>query len=376
MLKIQTMLLTKLAVFFGQVFFPVRRRIPDPTLIHRICIFKIGALGDTLMTTPMLAALRRRFPLARIDYWIGKNSKEILLNNPDVTEVVEFDEHPFYKQNLGGLFALRSLAQLISLRKYDVIIMLDKHWGMSLLSIWTGIKDRIGFDRFGEGFGFTSRIPYGKVLHEVEYYLQLAYVLGAKPVRHPQLEFNVSKADKKWAEDFFAIHKLKSSRTIAIVPGGAKNAGQDMASRRWPMNRFVAVAKELFEDYDLLLVGGPGDVELAKDLTQYCRANSVGRSTISQTASLLSLCKLVICNDAGPMHMASSQGTATLSIFGPTDPRRKAPLGEQHEWVWHEIDCEKEETYGVYRSPEVCNNILRVTLEDVLLKSKMMLPRN
>jgi ADP-heptose:LPS heptosyltransferase len=95
----------------------------------KIAIWKIGALGDVLMTTPLVRQLRRACPSAQIDYVIGRSSAVVIQGNPNLDRVVTFDEAILYERKLGKL---RSIVDL--LRGYDVIFVLDKHWIFALLA--------------------------------------------------------------------------------------------------------------------------------------------------------------------------------------------------------------------------------------------------
>jgi lipopolysaccharide heptosyltransferase II len=357
----------------GRRLIPVRA--PDFSRVQRICIFKIGSIGDVLMTTPMLNAIRQRFPKARIDYWTGRYSAEVLLGNRDLDEVVTFDEAAFNKKKLG---MLRSLAKHVAARRYDLMFLPDKHWAMSIFGLWCRVPIRIGFDRGGENLGHTIAVNYWRVKHEVDYYLDLAYAAGAKRVPKPGLFLPLRKEHAGFAKAFFAKHKLVAGRTIAFAAGGARNPGQNMASRRWPTERFAEVARQMMKDgWQVLLIGkSPSDDEATnRMLAAVPGAVDATRSgmTIKQTAALIKKSRLLICNDTGPMHIAAAVGTPTVSVFGPTDPRRKAPRGDNHLWVWRPVECTRAEVYGVYDDPRIANNILKVQPKDVLAAARQLL---
>jgi len=349
------------------------RRI-DLGRIKRICIFKIGAIGDVLMSTPMVHALRQRFPRAKIDYWTGRWSAQVLHGNRDLDAVTAFDDAAFYNKRPG--LAIR-LARQIASRRYDLMFILDKHWSLGTFGKLCSVPVRIGFDREGEGFGHTIAVPYLPVKHEVDYYLDLAYAVGAKKVVQPKLELALSPADKRFALQFFRKHKLNPKQTIAVIPGGAKNPGQDMAMRRWPAERFAAVARALAQEGWQILIAGksPGDDDAVQPMLKAVpnAVNAVGDLTLQQSSALLRSCRLAICNDSGPMHLAAAVGTPTVSVFGATDPHRKAPRGRQHLWVWNPVDCVKAEVYGRYDEPHLIANILKVQPRHVLAAVRKLL---
>lgn len=335
--------------------------------VRKICVFKPGAIGDVLMTTPFLKALRQRFPNAQIDYWVGKNSAFLLAKNQNINRVITFDEH----NALGKrAFRMLALAQKVHNTNYDVMFMLDFSYLANVFAAACRVPVTIGFDRGGEGFPLTLSIPYGKVKHQIEYYLDLAYLVGAKRITEPRMEFKLSTDDMKFAEQFFKKHKLNPARTIAIAPGGARNLGQDMPSRRWPAERFAQIAQKLAEQgWQMLLIGrSPGDDEPVPAMLNAApkAVNAIGNFNYRQSAALMRLSRLLICNDSGPMHVAAAIGTPTVSIFGPTDPRRKAPLGAKHLWLWNPVNNTYADAYADYKDPRLIRNILKVTPGKVL----------
>ena len=333
----------------------------------RICIFKIGAIGDVLMSTPMVHALRQRYPKARIDYWTGSWSAKVLKGNKDLNSIISFDDKTFFNKRVDLIIAL---ARQISAQRYDAMFLLDKHWSLGTFGRLCNVPVRIGFDREGEGFAHTIAVPYLPVKHEVDYYLELAYRAGAKKVKQPKMEFALSQQDQKFASDFFASHKLNPRKTIAVIAGGAKNPGQNMPIRRWPTEYFAFVAQALEkEGWQIILIGkSPGDDDTLPVMLQAVQnaANAIGDFTLQQSAALMQKCRLVICNDSGPLHIAAAVGTPTISIFGATDPNRKAPRGPKHLWVWNPIECVRAEAFGLYNEPRLMENILKVQPNHVI----------
>lgn len=338
--------------------------LPQP---KRICVFKIGAIGDVLMSTPMVHALHQRFPKARIDYWTGTLSAAGIAGNHELNQVFAFDDTLFFRRRVGLVL---NLARQIAARKYDIMFILDKHWSLGVFARMTGVPIRIGFDRDGEGFAHTVAVPYMPVKHEVDYYLDLAYAVGAKRVAQPKLEMALDAKDRRFAQQFFRQHHLHPRKTIAISAGGAKNPGQNMVIRRWPVGRFAEIARALAkEGWQILLVGkSPGDDHILPAMLAAApnAVNAIGNFSLKESAALMAQCRLLLCNDSGPMHIAAAVGTPTVSVFGPTDPHRKAPRGDKHRWVWNPVDCTQAEVFARYDEPQVMNNILKVKPQHVL----------
>lgn len=323
----------------------------------KIAVLKIGAFGDVLMSTPFLASLKKGFPSARIDYWLGSSFACILDNFPGIN-VIAFDERIFYRKHF---WKLPGLIYRLRKERYDLIFVLDRHWVFGLVGWLGGIPKRIGFDRNGEGVFHSVKVHYGSRIHEIKQYVALARAVGC-PRSDEKMRLYLSAKELQAGREI--AYKYRIMGATAIAAGGAKNPGQDMASRRWPVERFALVAKEVAKSSKVVLVGGRDDVSYAEYISRNSKVvNLVGKYSLRDAAAVLKHCKVLITNDSGLMHIASAVGCCVAAIFGPTDPVRKAPPGSFY--VWNAMVLDKEETFAVY-SDEAKKNINKVSVEDVV----------
>lgn len=332
-------------------------------ILKKIAILKSGAIGDVLMATPFLRALRKKFPNAIIDFHTGKWSAKALINNKNLNRIFAYDDSVFHSKNIKGKL---KLIKNLKRQKYNVLFILDKHYLASLLGFATRIKTRIGFDRSGEGFANTKNVKYGKVKHEIEYYLNLARIVGANE-KSRKIDLFISKEDK------LKINKLTKNikNFIGIVPGGAKNPGGGVVnSRRWPKEKFIELLNRIPKKYSIFLLGGKSDFEFNREIILQIKRKKVfnlsDKINISQSCEIMRRSKFVICNDSGPMHIASASGTRVISLFGPTNPSRKKPLTKGSVALWkdqdiYDADCE---IYG--SNPKKGPFFQKLTVEDVL----------
>lgn len=336
----------------------------DLSNINKILVFKIGALGDVLMTTPFLMALRKRFPKAQIDYWVGKAYSGVLEGNKNINRVVGFDDRIFYKKNI---FKAMNLLKEIKKENYDIAFILDKSDAINLFIYKTKIPIRVGFDRYGEGYPNTINAVYGHFLkHEIEYYLDLAYAVGAKKELNLNIDLSLSKEDEKFAES--ALKGIKNP--IAIIPGGAHNPGVgDDPVRRWPADKFIELINRLPGKYSIILMGkGKSDVDLNNYVASRLTMNVLDftdRTSIKQTAALLKRCRYVICNDSGPMHMASAVNKHVISLWGASNPNRKAPMHKESVAIWKD-ESRYDPGYDIFGRKPKGSFMQDITVEDVL----------
>ncbi len=305
----------------------------------RILVVTLADLGDTLLVTPALQALRRRFPTAWISVLTTSIGAAALRDQPH-DEVIVFEKHRFDHPSASIRPAnLRYAARLwwqLRSRKFDTCILLHHltMWFGTLkyaaLVAASGAQRRYGLDN-GRGFFLTDRVRdegFG-ARHQADYWLAVVGLLGvAAEQRQPQ--FVIAEHDHTAATALLSVAHPKTAAQrplIALHPG----SGAYAPARRWAPQRFAALADALIEDgARVVLVGGPEEAALRRTVLNGMRhADSVidlgGRTTLGSLAAVLQRCTLFIGNDSGIAHLASSVGTPVVALFGPTDPRAWGP---------------------------------------------------
>ncbi|MBW3012119.1 glycosyltransferase family 9 protein [Candidatus Woesearchaeota archaeon] len=352
---------TKVVCSLGSVFYLLKKgKLPNN--IKRVLIFKIGAIGDVLMSTPLVKALDKAG--YKVDYCVGNWSKISLESNKRLGKLITFDDKMIFGRKY---IQLLKFAKGIRKENYDLIFVLDKSWQTAVLASLFG-SFRIGFDRHGEGFANNLNVEYGPVKHDSEYYAELAKFLGMD-VNDITIEFFIPKKDKDYAARFFKKNKI--GKAVGLVPGGAKNIGVgDEPVRRWPVEKFIELAKRLVKkNYSVILIGGPGDFELNDSIIKTIGSKkifNVAGPKIGQSAAFMEKCKWIVCNDSGPMHLASGVNKHIIALFGPTNPARKGPVHKESHSIWKDqsIYEEEYETYG--RLPKRKDFMKKIKVEDVL----------
>jgi len=356
------MFVRKLSCIAGSIFFSIipKKRAEKP---RKIAFLKVGSIGDVIMTTPLVRSVKKRFPDSDITYIVGSWSSGALEGNPYIDNIMSFDENMVYKRKLDQII---KLVKRIEKEEFDVIFVLDKSYLFSVLAFVAGIKTRIGFDRYGEGFANTHNVKYGEARHEIDYYLDLGdfYEID-KSNRKPY--FFVSQKDEKKAEELTGNKKY-----VVIIPGGARNPGIGFDYFRvWPKEKYAELAKILSRKYKIVLIGGKGDNEICnfiadKNIINYI-INLCGKTTLKEAGAVIKKASFVICNDSGPMHIASALNDRVISLFGASNPIRKATLNKKSRWIWKDADI-YEERYEIFgKRPRSKDFMKRITVEDVLI---------
>lgn len=298
-----------------------------------ILVVKLAAIGDLLLATPALRALRETYPQARIDLLVTPASAGLLDGWDVIDQVIVLDKYLFdYPQQLlrhpANLQRLQPLWRELRGGHYDAVILMHhltlffgrlKH---QLLMRGTGARWRVGLDN-GHGRFLNVRVKddgFG-AMHEAEYNLALVAAVGAT-TGDTRLELPISDGERRQARELVYGESAPAHvdrPIIAMHPG----SGGYSTARRWSPERFAQLADTLYRDTggQLLLVGGPEEAALHAQILGMMQSamparSLAGKGSIKVTAAALELADLFIGNDAGPMHLAAAVGTPTVAIFG------------------------------------------------------------
>ena len=286
---------------------------------------QIIKIGDSILITPVIDALRKAYPSAFIAVMVTPINEPIFKNNPKLDKVIVSKYYHFKK-----LFCPLEYRRLKK-ENFDLIVNLYFSLPSNLLAFLSSPKYTVGFDLNGSGFCINKKVkflgPKRRVRHEIEYYLDVVRALGVKcKITKPSIF--TSPEQKKWAKNFLKEHNISKNKIlVGIHPSAA------FEQREWPKERFVAVMEMLMKKYDLNFLFFD-DLEKESD-----QVVVVKNKSLNEFLALIEQCDLFICNDSGPMHMAVSLGVPVVAIFGPQTPVKYGPLGEGHTTIYKNFSC-------------------------------------
>ncbi len=316
-----------------------------PENVH-ILVIKMAGIGDLLLATPALRALRETYPHAHIDLLVTPDSAGILNGWQVIDRIIVLDKYLFdYPQQFltrpHNLLRLKPLWRDLRDGHYDAVLLLHhltlpfgrlKH---QLLLRATGAQWRVGLDN-GHGWFLNVRVKdngFG-AMHEAEYYLAVAGAVGAK-TKDKRLVVPLSEADHRQAWQLLYEHETPQNirhPIIAMHPG----SGGYSTARRWAPERFAQLADTLYSSVggQLLLLGGPEEAELHQHIIDMMHSempvrSMAGRGSIKVTAALLEQVDLFIGNDSALVHLAVAAGTPTVAIFGLTNAQAWGPFADE-----------------------------------------------
>ena len=313
---------------------------PEFTTIRRILVIRLDLIGDLVLSTVAVRALKRVYPEAEIDLLALPSSAQIVQGDPDLSSVITYDPNVWRRPKAllrpGNWREALRLVRRLRGRRYDLAVSVFGRWA-AILAVMSGARRTVGFK--GESYpGFmTDGVPGrhwlpGEHLHEVDYCLLLAKAAGAAPTpedRVPRLQ--VAEQAVHEIDALLAREGIQPGRPL-IACHVSSNNGQ---SKRWPIPYWARLIDRLTGEggAQVVLTGAPNDLPLIERVTQRMSEqaasrviNLAGKTSLGQLAALLQRADLLITGDSGPMHIAGAVGTPLIAIHGPTDPAHSGPV--------------------------------------------------
>lgn len=309
-------------------------------------IIKLSAIGDVVHSLPLLEALKRHFPDARIDWLVEEGAAQIIEGHPALERIIISRRKPWQKRLSRSLAyaavlrEIRRFLQEIRSREYDLIIDLQ---GLLKSGILTGLargKRKIGMDGAREGgwLFFNERpiaVDYDQ--HAIDRYLKLGAYLDCE-ISGWQGRIPVFEPDKRRVDELLRRYDLQDKPLVAINPVAR------WKTKLWRPERLAAVADRIREElaHEVVFTGSAEDRRLIRETMAFMQSkafNLAGQTSLKSLACLYGRCRTLVTTDTGPMHMAAAMGLPVVALFGPTAPWRTGPYGEGHAVIRSDLDC-------------------------------------
>jgi len=335
---------------------PIQRcPVPRERACRRILILRLGAFGDVLMGTPLLAALRKAYPDAHLTWAVEFSEREAIDANPYVDELLCWDssywkrmirnlQYPFWGVRAGKFW------RELKARRYDIFISFQpEEWPLLLLG--TGAPVSIGiFDTFKRYYGASRKRHYQRLYthpfaeprlpdHRIDQYLLALQALDLPATEPEPMSMGYTAEDASVAGDFLRSHGLESGREfVALAPMTT------WPTKCWPADRYVTLGDTLARRHGcrIVLMGSAKERPALEDIAARMEAAPVvmaGDLSFRQAAALLDRAALLVSGDTGPMHVASALGTSQVALFGPTSPKWYGPRSGRALVMAHPVPC-------------------------------------
>ncbi len=343
----------------------------------KILIINPFGIGDVLFSTVVISAIKQKDPGSHIGYICNIRTNEILQTNPDVSEVFVFERDEYRslwkERRIECVKRFFNFWSKIRKEKFDIAIDLSLGKEYAFLCWLIGIKERRGFNYKGRGRFLTHKIAFDGFNDKpvAEYYLSLIpgveHTIARGTWHHSTVLVSTDK-DRVCIDGFLRRNEVKEDDLlVGVAPGGGVSFGKkDQRRRRWSASKFSEVADRVVEKFNakIVLISGPEEENLVREIAGYMKEKSLvaPKTSIREMAALCKRCRMVICSEGGPLHIASSQGVNTLSIFGPVDEKVYGPYPPSDKNIVIKSNIECRPCYKRFKIPK-CNN--RQCLEDV-----------
>ncbi len=288
-----------------------------PEQINRILIIRLAPLGETVLTTPVIRALRQHFQEAHIAYMVAPTREDLVSANPHLNEVLTYQS------------SVPKLIYQIVQRKFQMAVVLQPTFRLVLHTFLARIPFRVGFETNTGGKRLLHiAVPNNTEQHETQRYLDVVRALDIE-ITDDDPEVFVDEAGKAWGNDFLENQSLNDGKPIIGL-----NPGSATTYRRWPTDSFAILGDMLHKAYDahIIITTGPREDKLAHHIAKQMAYSPITVNDITpmQLAALLQRCHLYISNDTGPMHLSIAVKTPTIALFGGSNPTQWGPMWDRH----------------------------------------------
>lgn len=285
----------------------------EPPRLRKVLLIKLWAIGDSVLSLPLIRAIRERYPDSEIDVLCHASNRAVF-DHADgaVSNVVEIGF-----RNVLPLF-----------RKYDVCFDTEPYLNLSAILSAYCARRRVGFRNRLRWLFYHHTVDTGLDRHAVEKYLEMGTFFGVSG-RNRLVPLGGSSRSREAAERLLRENGITPE---SVTVGLCAAVGNSVKARQWPKERFRELAKRILADGTARAVVLFGTAE-DRDLNGFIRdgdprvVDLSGKATLEETFSLIRSMSAFVSNDTGPMHIAAAQGVRTLGIFGPSCPALWAPYG-------------------------------------------------
>jgi heptosyltransferase III len=308
--------------------------------IRRILVLRPRALGDVLLATPALRALRSGFPAAELHVGIDDNLAPLLRDNPDVHRLWLLP-----RRNQRGWRAWWPIYRDMRRTRFDLVIDLHGSPRTAFLARWTGAPNRVGYVLRGRGRFYNLRVPRDAdrrgrrcALYAAQTNLEIVARCGVRGAVLEDTRLVLPPASDTIASDARALlhAALPNTRRVGLAPAGTWPA------KTYPPEHWAHVGDRLAaRGYGVLLLWGPGEEPVVEAVrTRMHAPAAVPPATgIEAMAAVVAELDLLICNDSGIKHVAVARGTPTLTLYGPTNPIAWSPPRGPHAGLRVALPC-------------------------------------
>ncbi|ANU37748.1 glycosyltransferase family 9 protein [Vibrio scophthalmi] len=336
---------------------PLFKHAPDS-----LCFLRLSAIGDVCHAVAAIQALQKQWPSTKITWVIGKVEAQ-LLDGLDGVELIIFDKK-------AGLLGMKAVWEQLKGRQFDALVHMQLALRASVLTLGIRATYKVGFNfrRAKEGqWLFTNRkISDTQSQHVLDSFFSFINYLGVS-TQKPTWNLPISAEDKQFASQY-----INNRPTVVISPAASKD------ERNWLVERYAQFADYVIEQgYQVIICGSPAQREVSlalsiQDSMQHQAINLVAKTTLKQLTAIIQQAQLVLAPDSGPAHIATTQSTPVIGLYGHSNPSRTGPYNDlNHVVSVYETHAKQQHGKNVEKLSwgtrvKGCNIMADISLESVI----------
>jgi len=334
---------------------------------EKILVLQTSFLGDVVLTTPLLSALKRRFPSARLSVLCTPQAKPLLEGNPDIHEILTDDK----KGDGRGWLGIWRKAKELRQKGFTMALSPHKSFRSGLLLFLARVPRRVGFRKSAGWFFYHHRVQRDPSRHDAERMLSLLqpFVSEHGGDRGELQVFADAGAEETVERLFRSLGISGNGVTFGINPGSV------WATKRWTAEGYAELMVRLNERYrcEILLFGGPEDVKVVERIQRLSGQLGIslaGKIALRELVSAIGRCDLFITNDSAPMHIAVARGIPVVAIFcATTRALGFYPYSSRAVVVEKDLPCRPCSSHGGRRCPLGTEDCMRLIRSDDILRA-------
>ena len=311
-----------------------------PKKVKRIVFLRFWGIGSTILSTPLVRTIKTLYPDSELMLLTMDKNRGLYEKNQLFDRIMYFDMSSIGKIVTGTPGLLRSL------NRYRAEIIIDMEFFSrysAIVTFFSGSGYSIGFNPEGQGREklYDSTVPFVEDENRVRSFVRLASPLKVK-VSDLKLEpIGFDSQDKEHVDNLIEKEAGNPSKIVLINP----NSGDFAEERMWPQDRFSELADRIAKKQgaSIIFIGGGSDKDRIRSIQKRMKEKSAsfaGKTTLAQTAYLMTLANVFVTNDSGPMHMGFAMQVPTVALFGPESPERYGPLDtKKNRAIYKSISC-------------------------------------
>jgi len=320
------------SIFYGLTHF-WRRKVFSKNSAHQVLIIALKRVGDTILSIPAFRAIKESLPQSQVTVFANSYIKDILERIPSIDSLILYPQKSSFLQKARQIRKLRQ-------QRFDLALDFSCDYTLegALLSWVSGAKYRVGYHISGRGFLFHRPVQHEKKpAHALDEILNIAQAINLE-TKDKSLRIEASDEAQQTIQKFLKKKGIKKGDLLTgIHPGGY------YPTQRWMIGGFAQLADRIVKKYQarIILICGPSEEALADQLKEKMTSPSIifSNQSMPSLLGLIQSLHLLVCNNSGPLHMATAVGTPTVSTMGPTLAERWWPQGEEHIVVRKNLSC-------------------------------------